>query len=40
MTFIFIQDLWLGLAAVSLYPVQAFLIPKPQPEVLNEDEGQ
>ncbi|MEE8453264.1 MAG: ABC transporter ATP-binding protein/permease [Limibaculum sp.] len=32
--FIFVQDLWLGLAAVSLYPVQAFLIPKLQAKVI------
>jgi len=33
-TFIFIQDLWLGLAAISLYPIQAFLIPKLQAKVI------
>ena len=32
--FIFVQDVWLGLAAVSLYPVQAFLIPKLQAKVI------
>ncbi|MGF1552062.1 MAG: ABC transporter transmembrane domain-containing protein [Paracoccaceae bacterium] len=32
--FIFVQDLWLGLAAVSLYPVQAWLIPVLQREVV------
>jgi putative ABC transport system ATP-binding protein len=32
--FIFIQDLWLGLAAISLYPIQAFLIPKLQAKVI------
>jgi len=32
--FIFVQDLWLGLAAVALYPVQAFLIPKLQAKVI------
>jgi putative ABC transport system ATP-binding protein len=32
--FIFMQDLWLGLAAVSLYPVQAFLIPKLQAKII------
>ena len=32
--FIFVQDFWLGLAAVSLYPVQAFLIPKLQAKVI------
>ena len=33
-TFIFVQDFWLGLAAVSLYPIQAFLIPKLQAKVI------
>ena len=33
-TFIFVQDVWLGLAAVSLYPIQAFLIPKLQAKVI------
>jgi putative ABC transport system ATP-binding protein len=32
--FIFIQDIWLGLAAVSLYPIQAYLIPKLQIKVI------
>lgn len=32
--FIFVQDVWLGLAAVSLYPIQAFLIPKLQAKVI------
>jgi putative ABC transport system ATP-binding protein len=32
--FIFMQDLWLGLAAISLYPIQAFLIPKLQAKVI------
>ncbi|MFQ5566163.1 MAG: ABC transporter transmembrane domain-containing protein [Paracoccaceae bacterium] len=32
--FIFVQDFWLGLAAVSLYPIQAFLIPKLQAKVI------
>jgi putative ABC transport system ATP-binding protein len=32
--FIFIQDIWLGLAAVSLYPIQAFLIPILQAKVV------
>jgi putative ABC transport system ATP-binding protein len=32
--FIFIQDFWLGLAAISLYPIQAFLIPKLQAKVI------
>ncbi|MEO1273983.1 MAG: ABC transporter transmembrane domain-containing protein [Pseudomonadota bacterium] len=26
-TFIFVQDFWLGLAAISLYPIQAYIIP-------------
>ena len=33
MAFIFIQDFWLGLAAVSLYPFQIYLIPKLQKKV-------
>ncbi len=33
-TFIFVQDVWLGLAAISLYPIQAFLIPKLQAKVI------
>jgi putative ABC transport system ATP-binding protein len=32
--FIFVQDLWLGLAAISLYPIQAFMIPKLQAKVI------
>jgi putative ABC transport system ATP-binding protein len=32
--FIFIQDVWLGLAAVSLYPIQAYLIPLLQAKVI------
>ena len=28
--FIFVQDIWLGLAAIALYPPQAYLIPKLQ----------
>jgi putative ABC transport system ATP-binding protein len=32
--FIFIQDVWLGLAAVSLYPAQAYLIPMLQAKVI------
>jgi len=32
--FIFVQDLWLGLAAVSLYPAQAYLIPMLQAKVV------
>jgi ABC-type multidrug transport system fused ATPase/permease subunit len=30
MTFIFVQDFWLGLAAVALYPPQVWLIPRLQ----------
>jgi putative ABC transport system ATP-binding protein len=33
LVFILIQDLWLGLAAVALYPVQGYLIPKIQRRV-------
>lgn len=33
-TFIFVQDVWLGFAAVSLYPVQAWLIPKLQRKII------
>lgn len=38
-TFIFVQDWALGLAAVALYPLQAFLIPKLQAKIvrLNKD---
>jgi len=32
--FIFVQDVWLGLAAVALYPLQAWLIPKLQAKVI------
>jgi putative ABC transport system ATP-binding protein len=32
--FIFVQDVWLGLAAVSLYPIQAYLIPVLQAKVV------
>ena len=32
--FIFIQDFWLGLAAISLYPFQAWLIPRLQARVI------
>ena len=32
--FIFVQDFWLGLAAVALYPAQAYLIPKLQAKVV------
>jgi putative ABC transport system ATP-binding protein len=34
MTFIFVQDWLLGLAAISLYPLQAYLIPKLQARVV------
>ena len=33
MTFIFMQNFWLGLAAVALYPPQAYLIPKLQRKI-------
>ena len=33
LTFILLQDLWLGLAAIALYPVQIFVIPKLQRRV-------
>ncbi|HEX4885070.1 MAG TPA: ABC transporter transmembrane domain-containing protein [Casimicrobiaceae bacterium] len=33
MTFIFVQNFWLGLAAVALYPPQAWLIPKLQRKI-------
>lgn len=33
LTFIFNQDVWLGLAAVALYPPQVFLIPRLQRKV-------
>jgi len=33
LAFIFVQDLWLGLAAISLYPIQMWLIPKLQAKV-------
>jgi putative ABC transport system ATP-binding protein len=41
-TFIFVQDWALGLAAVSLYPLQAFFIPKLQAKVvrLNRERAQ
>ncbi|MEO0624007.1 MAG: ABC transporter transmembrane domain-containing protein [Pseudomonadota bacterium] len=32
--FIFVQDVWLGLAAIALYPVQAFLIPILQAKII------
>lgn len=34
MTFIILQDFWLGLAAIALYPVQGFIIPKLQKRVV------
>ncbi len=34
MIFIFMQDFWLGLAAIALYPVQAILLPKMQAKVI------
>ncbi len=34
MVFIFMQDFWLGLAAIALYPVQGFLLPKLQKKVI------
>jgi len=33
MTFIFMQNFWLGLAAIALYPPQAWLIPKLQRKI-------
>ncbi len=33
LAFIFVQDVWLGLAAIALYPVQGWLIPKLQRRV-------
>lgn len=33
LVFIFVQDIWLGLAAISLYPAQLWLIPKLQAKV-------
>ena len=33
MTFIFVQNFWLGLAAIALYPPQAWLIPKLQRKI-------
>ena len=32
-TFIFMQDAWLGLAAIALYPPQAYLIPRLQRKI-------
>ena len=32
--FIFAQDMWMGLAAVSLYPIQGYIIPKLQRQVV------
>ncbi|HUF55400.1 MAG TPA: ABC transporter transmembrane domain-containing protein [Thermohalobaculum sp.] len=42
MVFIFMQHVWLGLAAVALYPLQAFIIPKLQKRViqLNRERAQ
>ncbi|HUF87713.1 MAG TPA: ABC transporter ATP-binding protein/permease [Thermohalobaculum sp.] len=34
MLFIFMQDVWLGLAAISLYPIQAVVIPLLQRKVI------
>ena len=34
MVFIFMQHVWLGMAAVALYPLQAFIIPKLQKRVI------
>lgn len=34
MTFILIQDLYLGIAAIALYPVQGYIIPKLQKKVV------
>ncbi len=34
LTFIFVQDFWLGLAAISLYPVQAMIVPRLQRRVV------
>ncbi len=34
MLFIFMQDVWLGLAAISLYPIQAVIIPLLQKKVI------
>ena len=38
-TFLFVQNPWVGLAAISLYPIQGYLIPKMQRKVnlLNKD---
>ncbi|MEM8758943.1 MAG: ABC transporter transmembrane domain-containing protein, partial [Pseudomonadota bacterium] len=33
-TFIFVQDFWLGMAAIAFYPVQTFLIPILQAKVV------
>ena len=33
-TFIFVQDVFLGLAAISLYPIQAVLIPRLQAKIV------
>ncbi|MEL6793221.1 MAG: ABC transporter ATP-binding protein, partial [Pseudomonadota bacterium] len=34
MTFILLQDLWLGIAAIALYPLQGYIIPKLQKKVV------
>jgi len=33
LSFIFVQDPWLGLAAISLYPIQIYVIPKLQKKI-------
>ncbi|MEM6354468.1 MAG: ABC transporter ATP-binding protein [Pseudomonadota bacterium] len=33
-TFIFVQDFWLGMAAIAFYPIQTFLIPLLQAKVV------
>ncbi|MEM6974013.1 MAG: ABC transporter transmembrane domain-containing protein [Pseudomonadota bacterium] len=33
-TFIFVQDVWLGLAAIALYPIQAVIVPVLQKKVI------
>ena len=34
LTFIFVQNFWMGLAAISLYPIQIYVIPKLQAHVV------
>lgn len=34
LTFIFVQNFWMGLAAISLYPMQIYIIPKLQAHVV------